>query len=288
MEYVGRTPSPPLDAFIERIWYCSHVGEHTRERVLPGGGTVDLVINLLDEDIRIYDAGSPDVLRAHSGAFVSGTHTRSFLADPRQRESVVGVHFRPGGAFPFIGISPAELLDTHAPLADVWGCTGVHLREQLAGAGSVSERFRLLEVALLRRLRQARAGHPAARVAAEALRAEGGKVRVASLAAQVGLSHRRFVEVFEREVGVTPKFYARLERFHRVKQGIAMLGKGNRSRNRDEDATSWATFALSCGYFDQSHMIREFVEFSGMSPTSYLRGRDGETMFDHLVHTYSG
>jgi AraC-like DNA-binding protein len=278
MQYVGRTPSPPLDAFIERIWYCSHVGEQTRERVLPGGGTVDLVINLLDDEIRIYDAARPDVLRAHSGAFISGTHTRSFVADPRQRESVIGVHFRPGGAFPFLGISPAELLDAHAPLSDVWGCAGVYLREQLVEAGSVSARFRLLEATLLRRLGQARAGHPAARFAAEALRGDGSHVRVASLASQVGLSHRRFVEVFEREVGVTPKFYARLERFHRVKQRIAALG----------DPASWATFALSCGYFDQSHMIREFAEFSGMTPASYLRGRDGETMFDHLVHAYSG
>jgi hypothetical protein len=44
--------------------------------------------------------------------------------------------------------------------------------------------------------------------------------------------------------------------------------------------------AVESGYFDQSHMIRDFVEFSGMSPAAYLRGRSEETMFDLLVHAY--
>jgi methylphosphotriester-DNA--protein-cysteine methyltransferase len=99
---------------------------------------------------------------------------------------------------------------------------------------------------------------------------------VAQVATAVGLSHRRFVELFAREVGLTPKLYARLQRFHRVKQRIATLA----------GPPSWATFAIDCGYCDQSHMIRDFVEFSSMSPASYLRCRDDETLFDHVVHAY--
>jgi hypothetical protein len=48
MEYVGRTPAPPLDRYIERIWYCSDAPLHASERVLPGGGTLDLVVNLAE------------------------------------------------------------------------------------------------------------------------------------------------------------------------------------------------------------------------------------------------
>ena len=103
-------------------------------------------------------------------------------------------------------------------------------------------------------------------------------VRVGDLSDAAGLSPRRFIEVFEREVGLTPKLYARIQRFHGVKRDLAARGA----------PTSWTAFALARGYFDQSHMIREFVGFSGMSPTSYLRSRDGETMFDHHVHAYRG
>jgi AraC-like DNA-binding protein len=276
MEYIGRTPSPPLDAFIERIWYCAGAPPHARERVLPGGGTVDLVVNLAEDEIRICEPDSRGSVRACSGAIVRGTSTRSFMIDPRLRSSMVGVHFRPGGAFPFLGISPSEIVDAHVQLDDLWGYDGRNLREQLLAVGSSSERFRLVEAALLQRLRRARPGHPAARAGVEALRAGGNAVRVAEVATGVGLSRRRFVEVFEREVGLTPKLYARLQRFHRVKQHLAVHG----------GPPCWATFALTSGYFDQSHMIREFVEFSAMSPAAYLRCRTGETMFDHLVHAH--
>lgn len=276
MEYVGRTPAPPLDRFVERIWYCSDSPAHTRERVIPGGGAMDLVINLVDDELRIYDPDSPTQLRAHSTALVVGARTQSFLVDPRQRESVVGVHFRPGGAYPFLGISPLELVDAHVPLEDLWGTVARSLREQLLEARSPAERFRILEAALLQRLRRARPGHPALRVAIAALGAGGNGGRVAEVAEAVGLSRRRFGEVFEREVGVTPKLYARLERFHHVKQRVASLGS----------PPNWATFAIECGYFDQSHMLRDFVEFSTLSPAGYLQRIADETRFDQLVHAY--
>jgi AraC-like DNA-binding protein len=276
MEYLGRKPAPPLDAYVERIWYCSDVPQHTRERVLPGGGTMDLIINLVEDEIRIFDAEDPNVVRARGGALVGGVQTCGRLCDPRQRASVAGVHFRPGGAFPFLGISSSEIVNNHVALDDVWGSRGRSLREQLQEARSASDRLRLLEAALLRRLRQARRTHPAVRVAVQALGPGATDARVSEVAAAVGLSHRRFIEVFEREVGLTPKLFARLQRFHRVKQQLASAG----------GPESWAAFALACGYFDQSHMIRDFVRFSGISPSSYLRSGDELTQFDHLVHAY--
>jgi AraC-like DNA-binding protein len=278
MEYLGRTPPPPLDAFVERIWYCSDAPPQARERVLPSGGSVDLVVNLVDDEIQIHDPDKPGSVRGCSGAIVRGSATRSFFVDSRHRAVMVGVHFRPGRAFPFLGISPAEIVDTHVQLDDVWGSDGRNLREQLLAARSPSERFRLLEAVLLRRLRRARPGHPATHAAVAALSAPASAVRVTDVAAMVGLSRRRFIEVFEREVGLTPKLYARLQRYHSVKHRIAVLG----------GPPCWATFAVACGYFDQSHMIRDFAEFSSMSPASYLRCRTGETMFDHMVHAYAG
>jgi AraC-like DNA-binding protein len=276
VEYAGRPASPPLDRFIERIWCCSDAPLHTSERVLPGGGTLDLVINLAEDALRSFDPNIPGLVHTHANAIVAGTRTRSYLIDPRQRASLVGVHFRPGGAFPFLGISPSEIVNAHVELRDLWGAAGQTLREQLLEAGSVSERFRLVEAALLGRLRRARPGHPAASMAVAALRARGGRVRVADVATKAGLSRRRFIEVVETEVGLTPKLYARLQRFHEVKRSIAVLGA----------PACWATLAVECGYFDQSHMIRDFVEFSGLSPSGYLHGRNRETMFDHLVHRY--
>lgn len=278
MQYLGRPPVPPLDRFIERIWYCSATPPHTRERVIPGGGTVDLIVNLFADEVQIFHPDEPKVARSHAGTLIQGAYTRSFMVDPRQRASVMGVHFRPGGALPFLGTSPSELVDSHVELRDVWGSSALRLREQLLEASSTAARFAILEAALLQRLRRARPLHPAVAAAVAALAGSGPGARVAAVAAAVGLSPRRFIEVFEREVGLTPKLYARLQRFHRVKQRIAMLG----------GPPSWASFAIDSGYFDQAHMIREFVEFSGISPAGYLRAGQGETLFDQLVHAYPG
>jgi AraC-like DNA-binding protein len=275
MEYLARTPSPPLDAYVKRLWYCSGALPPGSERVLPGG-SVDLVVNLAEDEIRIGDPADPASVRPHPGAVVGGTYTRSFLIDPPQRASIIGVHFQPGRAFPFLGVSPAEIVDAHVPLGDLWGCDGRNLRERLLEAGSPSERFRLVESALLQRLRRARPGHPAARAAVDAFGAGDHDVRVADVATLVGLSPRRFVQVFTSEVGLSPKLYARLQRFHRAKARIAALG----------EPPSWSGFAVDCGYFDQSHMIRDFVGFSGISPGSYLRRRTDETRFDHWIHAY--
>jgi AraC-like DNA-binding protein len=274
MEYLARIPPPPLDAFIQRIWYCAVAPPPGLERVLPGGA-VDLIVNLAEDEVRIGDPASPASLRVLPGAVIGGTHTRSFLVDPRQRASVIGVHFKPGKAMPFLGISPSEIVDAHVSLGDLWGGDGRNLRERLLDARSPGERFRRIEEVLLQRLRRARPVHPAADAAVDAFRAGGSDVRVADVAAAVGLSRRGFVDVFTREVGLTPKLYARLQRFHHTKARIAALG----------GPPSWAAFAVDCGYFDQSHMIRDFVDFSGISPVRYLRGRTDETRFDHWVHT---
>ncbi len=236
---------------------------------------MDLVVNLAEDEIRYYDPATPASPRAYGGALVSGISTRSFLIEA-PRVWAVGVHFRPGGAFPFLGISPLEIVDAHADLGDLWGPDGQRLRERLLGASAPSEQLRILEGALLQRLRRAKPGHPAVRTAVAALHAGGSGLRVTQLVRQVGLSHRRLIELFEREVGLTPKLYARLQRFHCVKQRIATL----------DGPSSWAKLSLECGYFDQSHMIRDFVAFASVSPEHYLRGRVDETRFDQMVHAY--
>ena len=63
------TPGPPLDECIDRFWLCSDTPSHPRERILPSG-TVELVINLSDDEIRIYDPSHPARPRRYSGMAV--------------------------------------------------------------------------------------------------------------------------------------------------------------------------------------------------------------------------
>lgn len=270
MLYRSHTPAPPLDGFIGRFWLCSDAPAHDRERILPSG-TIELVVNLREDEIRICDPTHPDRATRYSGAVVSGTYSRFFVIDPLQHASILGVHFKPGGAFPFLGLPVGELADFHVDLEDLWGAPARELRERLCAAATPEERFSLLEQALLSRLRHPLERHGAVPVALGALKPAGAGVRVRDVAQRVGLSQRRLIQVFTTEVGLTPKLYHRVRRFQ---QARARVGK--------DEAPDWARIAVDCGYFDQSHLIRDFLAFSGLSPEGYLLQRSERVLPNHV------
>src|SRR5262249_10499063 len=154
------TPGPPLDEYIDRFWFCSDTPSHPRERILPSG-TVELVINLSDDEIRIYDPSDPALPRRYPGAVVSGPYSNFFLIDPLVHASIIGVHFRPGHAVPVLGVPACELTDAHVDLENVWGRAAAELRERLCTAAKPEKRFAVLEEVLLGRLRQSKARHGA-------------------------------------------------------------------------------------------------------------------------------
>lgn len=270
MRYHSYAPVPPLGDFIERFWLCSDAPPHPRERILPSG-TIELVINLRDDEIRIYDPSHPDRCTRYSGAILSGTYSRFFVIDPLQHASILGVHFRPGGAFPFLGTPASELADTHVDLETLWGPPAAELRERLCAAVTPVERFSLLEQALLSRLRRPPELHAAVPVALDMFEPTGAAVRVRDVARDIGLSQRRFIQVFAAEVGLTPKLYCRVRRFQRARTLV-----------RQAAAPDWARVAVDCGYFDQSHLIRDFLAFSGLSPADYLHRQSERVLPNHV------
>jgi AraC-like DNA-binding protein len=270
MLYRSYTPAPPLSEFIDRFWLCQDMSPNLKERILPSG-TIELVINLRDDEIRIYDPSHPDRCTRFSGAILSGTYSRFFVIDPLQHASILGVHFRPGGAFPFLGAPAGELADTHVDLETLWGPSAAELRERLCAAATPAERFFLLEEALLSRLRRSPEHHGAVPAALDMFEPTGAAVRVRDVVEHIGLSQRRFIQVFTGEVGLTPKLYCRVRRFQRA-----------RSLVRQAAAPDWARVAVDCGYFDQSHLIRDFLAFSGLSPADYLHRQSERVLPNHV------
>src|SRR5260370_10521379 len=113
MLYRSWVPTSPLDDFVNNIWlYRGDQPAHLKERIVPSG-TTELVINLRDDEFRIYDRGRPGRCERFSGAIVSGTYRRFFVIDTAEDTAVVSVHFKPGGALPFFGRPLCELVDTH-------------------------------------------------------------------------------------------------------------------------------------------------------------------------------
>ena len=85
----------------------------------------------------------------------------------------------------------------------------------------------------------------------------GGTRRIREIARQVGWSHQHLITRFKQQVGVAPRLAARLLRLSRVWRLI-------------DSGHSWARIAAESGYADQSHLVREFRQFTGTTPNALL------------------
>src|SRR5262249_17213930 len=144
MFFRSMRPSSRLADNIDCYWYLSDFPRHEREHIAPSG-TLEIVINLGDDEIRIYDPSDAQRFTDYSGAVVSGAYRGHFVIDTRAHASIMGVHFRPGGAFPLLGIPPGSLTDKHVNLGALWGSYATSLRERLCSARDLDERFRILD-----------------------------------------------------------------------------------------------------------------------------------------------
>jgi AraC-like DNA-binding protein len=195
-----------------------------------------------------------------------GTYSRYFVIDTQEQRANVGVGFRPGGTWPFFDPASDELQNQHTALRDLWGSAGDTLRERILAAPTPQAKLQLLEAELLQRAVRPLQRRAEVDFAIARLTEAPSDYTIAMLSDRVGLSARRFTRLFTLEVGLTPKVYARIQRFHRVLERMQVPA------TRD-----WTDVAQDCGYFDQSHLIRECRSMSGFTPTELAARRMVDT-----------
>jgi AraC-like DNA-binding protein len=248
-------PAPPLDRFIERIWYWE--GEpplHGKDRIMPDGGG-SLIINMAEDEVRNYSGSNDDQLERYPGAVLVGAYSRYSVIDAEEQKAVIGITFRPGGTWPFFDPAADELQNSHVSIADLWGSNGRTFRERILDVPSPQARLARVEQELLRQAIRPLQRRPEVEFALERLASPQDAISIERLGERCGLSTRRLQRLFAIEVGLTPKLYARIQRFQR------MFGR------LSEPRLEWSELAQTCGYFDQSHLIRDCKLISGFTPT---------------------
>jgi AraC-like DNA-binding protein len=225
---------------------------------MPNGES-SMVFNLLDGPVRIYDADDLNRYQVYGHAVLSGARTKSFVIDTVQEERVFGIQFQPGGTFPFFRPPASEMENQTIDLLGLWGRAGDELRERLLAASTIDQMFLLSEKFLLVQMVRPLRLHRAVAFAQQQFCRYPHRVSVGSVVADVGMSQRRFIQLFHEQVGLTPKAFCRVRRFQRI------LHKVHKTREVD-----WADVALACGYYDQAHFIHDFRDFSGITPSQYL------------------
>lgn len=259
-------PKPLGDYVATMVYYSSYYPEHNIERLLPDG-TVNIVIDLNEDPKYIFDNDTLAEKQKCIKAWVAGAHSGFIsISAGGQNSSMFVISFKPGCSYPFLHLPLEELTNLVVDAELVLGNEILELRNQLLEPSIPEAKFSLAEQWLTKSARHARLPEAVVHFGVESILNDPSLQSLDQIAQQTGYSHKQFIHLFKRYVGLTPKVFQRMIRFNTVLQQV-----------HTRERVNWTSVALDCGYYDQAHFIKEFREFAGFNPKAYLM-EQGEYM----------
>ena len=195
-------------------------------------------------------------------AVLTGPHLRAHDVMVEPGTAYWGARFWPDAGGAVTGIAAPELRDLTVPAPAPFRAGLDALADALpadADSGEAQSRATAaLDAMLLPLVRAARPLDDAVRRAVLAIVAARGDAAIAGIAADIGLGERQLQRRFREAVGLTPKQFARIRRVRETAAGMLRPG-----------APGWAAVAADFGYTDQSHLIHEFSQLTGLTPVAF-------------------
>lgn len=259
-DVISRPVSPRLAHLVSGISFYRERGigltafRHAAPLALP------LLVNL-GSPFRIALGRAPGDADAQP-SFVAGLFPGPVQIESDGRAACVQIDFTPLGAYRFYGGAVPDLTARMVGLGDVLGRDGRSLSEMVANTAGWQRRFEIVEDFVL--CRAVHEPSPAIASAIQMLWRSAGQVRIGDIATDIGWSRKHLARRFQNEIGVAPKTFAQMLRFHRAC-----------SLARTNGADGWAAIAIDAGYADQAHLARDFRVFSGETPTAWAARLDG-------------
>jgi AraC-like DNA-binding protein len=256
MYYREYLPSTYLAPYVQCYWILrAPINPFPgSERLIPDGN-IELIFNFGAPYRRRSEADSQFI----KGSHLVGERTEYYLIEQLGEINHLAVRFKPGGLYPFVRLPLVELTQQAIEVDVVFGPTIGEVEEQLFEAGDDLQRVDLLERFLLAQLNRVDRQEPLIQRLVAEIMQTGGQLSITTLAGQFGVSYKQVERKFLAVVGVSPKFYSKIVRF------LAVFDHMKSGSYRD-----WNSVAFSCGYYDQAHFIRDFKQFTGLTPGQFF------------------
>ncbi|MFG1837620.1 helix-turn-helix domain-containing protein [Micromonospora sp. NPDC049175] len=298
-EMILGLPEISLRPFVDRYVGYRERADLPLVRREPAGVFVVLILGW-GAPLEVTDPRSAERGASGVDSFVAGTFDGWCTTRTMGVGEGVELLLAPLTARRLLGLPLSELTNRAVGVGQLPGRWLDRLRGQLADAATWPERFALLDRVLTGRLAASPPVDAQLDWAWRWLVASGGQEGVGVLADELGWSRRHLASRFRQEIGLPPKMVARLLRFQHACTTLsdvgshAVLAPGARPPSdagpsaADADpsgpgpsatssgrahAVDWAAVAARCGYYDQSHLIRDFHQFAGATPTALLAAR---------------
>lgn len=258
MRYQEYKPLIELAPWIKLFWVFENRSNDPVPETIVADGCPELIVHFGSP---FAEEGRVGQLLKQPAAVACGQLTRPLVLHSSLDAGMIGIRFQPNGMAPFLATSMQALTDARVPAEELFADVD-QLIDEVGEASNDGQRIQACRRFLLRSLALDRESHYV-RGALDRIRQTRGQISVESLARQMGRSRRSLEMDFQREVGTSPKMYCRIARFRHIFEALSQDGL----------SVPWVQIALDSGFFDQSHLIRDFRRFAGAPPNSFLADR---------------
>jgi AraC-like DNA-binding protein len=260
MRYAEHPPPPALAPYVRCVWVfeADRAESGHRERIVPDG-RCELVVHVGDA---FLETGPDREERVQPRTLFAGQLSRPLWLRAAGRAEVIGVRFHPAAARSFLGLPLTTATDRRLDLRAVCLEETRALHRALEAANDRRASVERFVAQRIERLGIARDGIVEA--CAARFEATQGRASIEALVADAGIGRRQLERRFRDAVGLSPKRFAAVLRLRSVFDALSA-----------NPGAGWTDAALAAGYFDQSHLIRDFRRFVGCSPAQFLAHQAG-------------
>ncbi|MDX2068453.1 MAG: helix-turn-helix domain-containing protein [Haliscomenobacter sp.] len=256
MQYQTYPPSPHLAPLIKCFWSLEFAAtpQPEKQTIIPDG-CIELIIHYGDLYQQFQENGSSFI---QPRSFVFGQLSNTLEIAPIGHTGIIAARFHPDGFIPLATIPLAGMENRAVPLTELFGEESDFLEKNILIASTQAERIQHIETFLLARLNKLEVLDCIVKSSIEILVSQAGQVKVEEMAEKLNINRRKLERKFSINVGLSPK---QLSKIIRLQTALKQLNQNTE--------LSLTELAYQSGYFDQSHFIKDFKAFTGISPKQF-------------------
>ena len=256
MDYQTYEPGKDLSPFVKCYWTLeSPENANPHKQTIVADGCIEMIFHYGDLYKQYAEDGSAII---QPRCFVIGQLTQPLEIEPTGETGIFSVRFHPEGFLPFATVPIRELENKAVSLAVLFGEDGRKTEQEILTATSTQNRIQLIELFLTRHLVSVEAIDRIVASTVETMLTANGQLQIDELTKQMSIKRRQLERKFSSTVGLSPK---QLSKIIRLQATLKML--------QTRQFTSLTAIAYQGEYYDQAHFIKDFKEFTGLTPKEF-------------------
>lgn len=256
MNYQTFEPSEKLTDLVKCYWTLENPKQATphRQTIVPDG-CMEMIFHYGDLYKQYLENGNSIV---QPRCFVIGQLTQPLEIAPTGSTGIFSVRFHPNGFLTSASIPIKKMENTAVSLEKLFGKDGTEIEQRILSATSTSERIKTIETFLLKRLQHAETIDYIIQSTITTILTVNGQLSVDELSKKTNINRRQLERKFSSTIGLSPK---QLLKIIRLQTTLKLL--------LNKQFNSLTSLAYEGEYYDQSHFIKDFKEFTGLTPKEF-------------------